>query len=72
MHEMGFSCHLNRVWFYRVAHKEAMAALICSSDFPAATAFSMSASEMAELEPSLRRSSVNGTPSFWAISLTLS
>ena len=49
-----------------------MAALICSSDLPAATAFSIKASEMAELEPSFRRSSVKGTPSFLAISLTLS
>lgn len=44
--------------------REAIAALICASDFPAATAFSMRASEMALLDPRLRRSLVNGTPNF--------
>ena len=49
-----------------------MAALIWASVFPAATAFSISASEMALFEPKAIKSWVKGTPSFWAISFTLS
>lgn len=39
---------------------------------PAATAFSIKASEMAELDPRAIKSFVNGTPNFPAISLTFS
>lgn len=54
------------------AQREAIAALISVSDLPAATAFSMRASEMAEFDPSAIKSVVNGTPNFDAISLTFS
>jgi len=40
-----------------------MAALIYASVFPAATAFSMRASEMAALDPRAIRSAENGMPS---------
>lgn len=49
-----------------------MAALIWASVLPRATAFSIKASEIAELEPSLEISSVKGIPSLEAISLTFS
>lgn len=55
-----------------MVHKAAMAALIYASVLPRATAFSINASEIAELDPSLEISSVNGIPSFEAISLTFS
>lgn len=41
-----------------------MAALIWSSVLPAATAFSMSASDIALLVPRLARSGVKGIPNF--------
>lgn len=55
-----------------IIHKVAIAALIWASDLPAATAFSIKASEIAEFDPSAKRSGVNGIPNFCAISLTLS
>lgn len=52
--------------------RDCIALLISVSLFPAATAFSIKESEMSELDPSFIKSSVNGIPNFWAISLTLS
>ena len=46
--------------------------MIYASVLPRATAFSINASEIAELDPSLEISSVNGIPSLEAISLTFS
>jgi len=51
---------------------EAIAALICSSVFPAATAFSMRASDIAALEPRAKSSGVKGMPNLCAISFTFS
>ena len=45
-------------------HRDAIALLISASDFPAATAFSIRESEIAELEPKFIKSSVNGIPNF--------
>ena len=56
-----------------VSQRAAIAALISYSDFPAATAFSIRASEIAELPPGKAiKSAVNGTPSLAAISFTFS
>ena len=54
------------------ASQEAIAAEISYSLLPAATALSIKASEIAELLPKAIKSEVNGTPSFAAISFTLS
>lgn len=51
---------------------EFIALVICDSDFPAAIAFSIKASEIAELEPRAIKSPVNGIPSLPAISFTFS
>lgn len=51
---------------------EAMAAFIYSSVLPAATAFSMRASEIAALDPRAKSSGVKGMPSLCAISFTFS
>lgn len=61
--------------FYQSIHSsqsDAIALLISTSDLPAATAFSIKESEMSELDPNFIRSSVNGIPSFCAISFTFS
>jgi len=56
--------HINQI--------EAIAAFIYSSVFPAATAFSMSASDIAAFEPRAKSSGVKGIPNLWAISFTFS
>ena len=58
------SCSLIMTFALKHFHSWAIAALIWSSVLPAATAFSISASEMAEFEPKAIRSAVKGTPSF--------
>ena len=50
----------------------AIASLISASVFPFAKAYSISASEMASLEPKASKSFVNGMSSFFAISRTFS
>ena len=57
-------CSLIITFTFKHFQSWAIAALIWSSVLPAATAFSISASEMAELEPRAIRSAVKGTPSF--------
>lgn len=49
-----------------------MAVLIWATVFPAATAFSIKASEIAELLPKAKRSFVKGTPNLDASSFTFS
>lgn len=64
--------YLKSISFQFHLHNDAIALLISASDFPAATAFSINESEIAELDPKFIRSSVKGIPNFEAISLTLS
>lgn len=63
---------INQTFFILVLQRDAIAEFIYSSVFPAATAFSIKASDIAELLPKDKRSALNGIPNFWAISFTFS